>query len=202
MGCILYELAVRKKAFENDYAVLDHRQSRRELNLNLEGFDQETTDRLDETIRRALQIEPTSRPSASVLHSEFTRYCPSTNMLGGPYVKLDDDHPIMTLPSPPVGVSPPLQGSSLLFYFLYSAKSYMTYSAMPRIYFLYRNIGSTESSRHLPHAQDSRFEEPKCNCSLDCEYPRYPYCHRRHPQQWRCSGRTVGCTYRAEIMGA
>jgi ankyrin repeat protein len=73
MGCILYELAVGRKAFWNDYAVYAYCAAGKEFGGVLdEKFDDEISkSRLEKTILSLLQIEPSSRPSASDLLKEF-----------------------------------------------------------------------------------------------------------------------------------
>lgn len=74
MGCVLYELATRKRAFNNDWAVVEHRYERKNKDVVLEDiFDAGSKDILTKYIVDMLQIEASARPSASVLSKEFTR---------------------------------------------------------------------------------------------------------------------------------
>ena len=75
LGCILYELAVGKKAFNGDYAVFYHKINGTKLEVNLdESFNEDGRRCITETIDQMLEIEGSSRPSASVLCTQFAQY--------------------------------------------------------------------------------------------------------------------------------
>jgi serine/threonine protein kinase len=79
MGCILYELAAAKKAFENDYAVAQYRFGENVFVVELdETFDDHARNLISAHIRGMLQIEPSSRPSGAVLLTDFGSYCQTT----------------------------------------------------------------------------------------------------------------------------
>jgi len=74
MGCILYELAIRNKAFKSDWKVLNHRFSQRNMEVVLDNtFDTHSVETITKYIVEMLQIDPSNRPSASVLSKEFGR---------------------------------------------------------------------------------------------------------------------------------
>jgi hypothetical protein len=77
MGCVLYELAVGQKAFNNDQAVWAYRQSGGwacELPLD-DSLNEFLTQALTTNIVRMLQIESQARPSVSQLFQEFSQCC-------------------------------------------------------------------------------------------------------------------------------
>jgi len=69
MGCILFELATQIKAFESDWAVFTYYKSK-----NIDWISEKTFDAqsINEHIVNMLQINPSDRPSASILSTEFT----------------------------------------------------------------------------------------------------------------------------------
>lgn len=74
MGCILYELAVGRRAFENDYAVLEYRLSRSPPVVLLDdGFSSDEKDTIKNNIAFMLQLDPSLRPSA-LQQFNFTSY--------------------------------------------------------------------------------------------------------------------------------
>jgi len=80
MGCILYELAVGKKAFRSDWSVLELRQSRTKFTVMLDDtFDDEGKHYLSQHISSMLEIDPFSRPAASALVSDFCLHCEPSN---------------------------------------------------------------------------------------------------------------------------
>jgi serine/threonine protein kinase len=77
MGCILYEICYRTKAFQNDVAVQQYHRSRTPPRFPAMPGVQRTPSFLDEgqlqeVILRLLSINPTQRPSASALCGIFT----------------------------------------------------------------------------------------------------------------------------------
>jgi serine/threonine protein kinase len=76
MWCILYELAIGRKAFESDFATFFYKLSPRELDVPLdETFDEESKWQITNSITCSLWLEPSSRPSASVLLDRFNQNC-------------------------------------------------------------------------------------------------------------------------------
>jgi ankyrin repeat protein len=74
LGCVLYELATGKRAFNNDWVVLKHRYERKNKEVILDDrFDAETKEIITKHIVDMLQIESSVRPSATVLSKEFSR---------------------------------------------------------------------------------------------------------------------------------
>ena len=74
MGCILYELATGIRPFKSDWEVLNHRFSRTNLNVVLDdSFDTPSVETITKHIVDMLQVDPTDRPSASFLSTEFNR---------------------------------------------------------------------------------------------------------------------------------
>ena len=74
MGCILYELATGKRAFENDWAVLKYRNSGKNMVTILDDtFDTQLIAIITKHIADMLQIEAPARPSASILSADFVR---------------------------------------------------------------------------------------------------------------------------------
>jgi serine/threonine protein kinase len=74
MGCILYELATGIRPFESDWEVLNHRFSRKNINVVLDdSFDTHSVETITKRIVDMLQIDPGDRPSASFLPNEFNR---------------------------------------------------------------------------------------------------------------------------------
>jgi serine/threonine protein kinase len=73
LGCILYELAVGKKAFYDDIATFTLKSSGSPLVVNLdEYFSVQCKETITKHVAAALQIEPSVRPSASKLFEEFS----------------------------------------------------------------------------------------------------------------------------------
>lgn len=79
MGCILYEIVCRKKAFENDFRVhqhcLEQRYFKRELGIHLDSADvsmnQNNEAFVSKIIHNMLQIEPSKRPAVKDLCQLF-----------------------------------------------------------------------------------------------------------------------------------
>jgi serine/threonine protein kinase len=74
MGCILYELATGIRPFKSDWEVLNHRFLRTNINVVLDdSFDTPSVETITKHIVDMLQVDPTDRPSASFLSTEFNR---------------------------------------------------------------------------------------------------------------------------------
>src|SRR5437762_754160 len=73
MGCVLYELATGIKAFNNDFATLEYR-SGKSLDLGLDkSLSEQCREKIIKNVAVMLNIEPSSRPSATYLLQEFSR---------------------------------------------------------------------------------------------------------------------------------
>lgn len=72
MGCVLHELATKKRLFTSDYAVLQFYVENREFSSTMDnaGNDQEVAGIL-EVVATMVQREPSQRPSASQLYDKF-----------------------------------------------------------------------------------------------------------------------------------
>jgi DNA-binding SARP family transcriptional activator len=75
LGCILYELCTKTKAFAGDWAVLDFYRSSSTLRLPLPSFQAIFAMHLSECIREMMESDPQSRPSVSVLCPMLQSYC-------------------------------------------------------------------------------------------------------------------------------
>ena len=76
MGCILYELAVGRKAFISDWTVFTYTSSGEvDVPLDDHAFSEKCKANIDRNIRCMLQITPLSRPSAAELFEEFCCNC-------------------------------------------------------------------------------------------------------------------------------
>ena len=72
MGCILYELATGRRAFEDDWEVLQYRYSGKSKNIVLEEtFDSHSSETIANYVLEMLQIASSARPSASALSRHF-----------------------------------------------------------------------------------------------------------------------------------
>ena len=76
MGCILFELAVGKRAFDSDFAVLEHKlRGRHNLAIVLdESFSNQCRARIEKTVALLLRVNPASRPSASTISKLLSHY--------------------------------------------------------------------------------------------------------------------------------
>lgn len=75
MGCILYELAVGKALFADDYSVLKLSLEGGEIDLALkEGFSDRCKETIRESIAQMLQKDVSLRLSAAELFDHFTKY--------------------------------------------------------------------------------------------------------------------------------
>jgi len=82
MGCLLHELAAGRRAFYNDYAVLQYCSKSETFQVHLDDFtDALAKPVISETICRMLQKDPAARPSAEILYEEFCSHC-QTQMYG------------------------------------------------------------------------------------------------------------------------
>jgi len=76
MGCILFELTTRNKAFESDWAVFEYCSSQKNIDaISNNSFDAHSIEIITKHIVNMLQINPSDRPSASVLSTEFSYEC-------------------------------------------------------------------------------------------------------------------------------
>jgi hypothetical protein len=76
MGCLLFELATGSKPFSDDLSVIEYA-SQGDSTLYFacnETLDKEATEYVKWMVYDMLQIEPSSRPSASELRARFQRY--------------------------------------------------------------------------------------------------------------------------------
>lgn len=72
LGCILYGLAVRDKAFADDFHVYSYRKTLKAIRVPLEWtVELETKPYLTNLIGEMLQVEPENRPTAQDLHTIF-----------------------------------------------------------------------------------------------------------------------------------
>jgi serine/threonine protein kinase len=79
MGCILYELAIGARAFNNDVAVFQHKISGKNKEVPLDDtFDERSKRAITKNIIHMLQIAPSARPSVSFLLNEFINQCQPT----------------------------------------------------------------------------------------------------------------------------
>jgi serine/threonine protein kinase len=68
LGCILYELAVKRKAFTDDWVVREYADRKQKLFVPSEYFANEIQIPLTNLIHEMLQVNPRERPSAKELH--------------------------------------------------------------------------------------------------------------------------------------
>jgi serine/threonine protein kinase len=75
LGCILYELAMGCRAFDNEGAVFQFRSKTEVLNIELDEFFSESCkESIRSDLRSMLEVEPGVRPSASTLREIFSRH--------------------------------------------------------------------------------------------------------------------------------
>ena len=80
MGCILYELAVGRRAFCDDWTVIQHMNAGKDLEPDVdETFGEQFGGEITENILLMLRIDPESRPSATDLFNTICRLCRPTN---------------------------------------------------------------------------------------------------------------------------
>lgn len=80
MGCILYELATGTRAFNNDWVVVEHRyEGKSKAVIINDTFDANSKNIITEIIVEMLQIQPSARPSTSVLSKKFNRLVEHTS---------------------------------------------------------------------------------------------------------------------------
>lgn len=72
LGCILYELCVGKKAFENDWATHEFSLQRELKTVSIPNFNGHICHRLEQLISETLHHTPQSRPSAISLKDRFS----------------------------------------------------------------------------------------------------------------------------------
>jgi hypothetical protein len=76
MGCILYELAVGRKAFCNDVATIEYKYRGKELLHPVpETFTTDSQEDITRNILVMLRVDPLERPPAGNLLEEFSGYC-------------------------------------------------------------------------------------------------------------------------------
>jgi NIMA (never in mitosis gene a)-related kinase 1/4/5 len=76
MGCILYELATLRKAFDDDYFVVIYVQSGGELSVNSDDmFADDSKDLINAEIHEMLRVEWDRRPSVLSLLRNYTARC-------------------------------------------------------------------------------------------------------------------------------
>lgn len=80
LGCILYELAVKRKAFTDDWTVRDYAARKKKLVIPLEYFAKEIQRPLANLIHEMLQVDPRARPSAHELLSVFNNLLTSSQI--------------------------------------------------------------------------------------------------------------------------
>jgi ankyrin repeat protein/serine/threonine protein kinase len=76
LGCILYELCTKTKAFTDDWAVFDfYKSSESTLQLSIPSLPATLVMHLSECIRETMESDPQSRPSISVFRPLIESYC-------------------------------------------------------------------------------------------------------------------------------
>ena len=82
VGCILFELALGKRAFDSDFAVLEHKlRGRDNLAIVLdESFSNQCKARVEKTVALILRLNPASRPSASAIFKLLSHYINSNGI--------------------------------------------------------------------------------------------------------------------------
>lgn len=110
MGCIMYELTLRKRAFGNDYATMEYkmeyRTSQKPISVILdESFGEQCKESIVTNITSMIQIEPSRRPSATDLVEEFTRQFQSTQLQPHHNVHVHENFLIVPPLVPPKDVS-------------------------------------------------------------------------------------------------
>jgi serine/threonine protein kinase len=79
MGCILFELAMTKRAFPSNSAVFEYKASRVMPSVTLdEYFSTQDIEDTTTSVTRMLNIDPTERPSATELTRLFTNHLKKT----------------------------------------------------------------------------------------------------------------------------
>lgn len=73
LGCILYELAVRRKAFADDWSVSQYEKRKQKPLVRLEYFVKEIQTPLTNLIYEMLEVNPRARPSAQELQAVFAK---------------------------------------------------------------------------------------------------------------------------------
>jgi serine/threonine protein kinase len=89
IGCIQYELVFHKKAFIDDYAVLDYRQQhaifKKRFNVpknSTSVFTDHLNTFLSDAIPKMLEVDEALRPTANELSETFSKLLDSTNNSG------------------------------------------------------------------------------------------------------------------------
>ena len=82
IGCILFELAVCRKAFVNDFATLQYQLYTEALDIPLdESFGEQCKETVNRNIQSMLALTSSSRPSAADLENEFVKNFSSNQVL-------------------------------------------------------------------------------------------------------------------------
>jgi serine/threonine protein kinase len=85
MGCVFYELAAGPNPFnaaqEPSAAELNTARKRLKIIINDDDFHEQDKKHISKYILSMLELDPSSRPSASTLHREFASHCPESNLL-------------------------------------------------------------------------------------------------------------------------
>lgn len=77
LGCLFHELATKRRAFHNDYAVLEFCAGNKEFHVCLDNIpDPNAKASISEAISQMLQKEPSARPTAAMLYNQFCVHCP------------------------------------------------------------------------------------------------------------------------------
>lgn len=81
MGCILYELAVGRRVFKDDWAASEYKKSSGTLEIHLdENFSSQCKETITTHIMCMLQIDSTLRPSATYFLEEFSKNFQTTHI--------------------------------------------------------------------------------------------------------------------------
>lgn len=93
LGCILYELVVKRKAFAGDWAVLDYSVMRQKLVVRADDFvELSALTPLTNLIHQMLEVDPKDRPTARELHNLFTMLVAA----GSEILAVENDNPLLT----------------------------------------------------------------------------------------------------------
>lgn len=84
LGCILYEITVKKKAFSNDWSVREYAVSKSKIIVPLDDtVESEIRIPLTNLIHEMLRVNPRARPSAQDLKVLFTMFVENIPMTDG-----------------------------------------------------------------------------------------------------------------------
>ena len=73
LGCILYELATRQRAFADDGHVRQYARNNTQVEIPLIGADERSKTDLEQAIHKMLHRDASQRPSAATLSIQFQR---------------------------------------------------------------------------------------------------------------------------------